>query len=300
MAIFRKQDLKSSLAITTHAGCRNQCLYCPQKSFIEAYRKRSVIATLSLRTFKTCLDSVPVNICISFSGFCEPWMNPDCTRMILHAHQKGHQIRVNTSLVGIRPEDVELLKDIPFIKFVVHLPDNKGMTRIYPDKKYMEVASLLIKFRIRNLTWKFHSTNPGIRVHTKVNRLLEDSGIRITYADVNNRAGNVRVGKSYRPVNKGKVLRECQDFHHNILLPNGEVALCHMDWSLKHILGNLMSDSYKDLYSGESFQGILAALQNPDAEILCRQCEKDLMKRSIQGRIIHAVGKRIKGEKDIY
>lgn len=255
---------------------------------------------MSLEDFKKCIHSVPESICISFSGFCEPWMNPVCTQMILHAHQKGHALRVNTTLVGVNRGDIELLKDIPFIKFVVHLPDNKGLTRINPDDKYLEVASLLVKLRIRNLAWKFHTTDPDIRVHPEISRLLSDAKARITYVNVNNRAGNVRINESYKPVNKGRVLHECQDFHHNILLPNGDVALCHMDWSLRHILGNLMTDKYNDLYSGEPFQRIFADLQDPDADILCRQCEKDLVKRNIYGRFVHTVRKKIKGEKDIY
>jgi hypothetical protein len=300
MSLFAKKNLKSSLAITTHAGCRNQCTYCPQRSFIESYRKRSDEYSLSPDTFRRCIQTVPESICISFSGFCEPWMNPGCTQMILYAHEKGHQVRVNTTLVGIKPGDIEVLKNIPFIKFVVHLPDNKGLTKINPDEEYLAVLSMMLKVRLNNLKWKFHSTDPDIRIHPDVNRLLIHSGVRISYADLNNRAGNVRTIKSYQPVNKGRVLLECQDFHHNILLPNGDVVLCHMDWSLKHVLGNLLTDNYIDLYSGEAFQEINTALQDPDADILCRDCEKDLVKRTIPDRIIHVLSKKIKGGKDIY
>jgi hypothetical protein len=39
------------------------------------------------------------------------------------------------------------------------------------------------------------------------------------------------------------------DFYdHNVLLPNGDVYLCCMDYSLKHKLGNLLTTDYYDLF----------------------------------------------------
>jgi radical SAM protein with 4Fe4S-binding SPASM domain len=37
-------------------------------------------------------------------------------------------------------------------------------------------------------------------------------------------------------------------YDHNVLLPNGDVVLCCMDYSLKHIIGNLLTDDYDSLY----------------------------------------------------
>jgi len=37
-------------------------------------------------------------------------------------------------------------------------------------------------------------------------------------------------------------------YDHNVLLPNGDVVLCCMDYSLKHIIGNLLTNDYDSLY----------------------------------------------------
>jgi hypothetical protein len=300
MFIIRNKRLKSSLAITTSVGCRNLCSYCPQQVFINSYRRESDIFKMSIDTFNKCIESVPINICLSFSGFSEPWLNPDCTAMILSAHQKGFKIRVNTTLIGMNITDIEKLKNIPFVKFVVHLPDNKQLTKIKTDESYLLVMDSLLKSKIQNLNWKFHQSGSDIKISPVVFEVLKKHKVKIHYTGVNNRAGNVRTNLPYFTKNKESILQECQDFHHNILLPNGDVVLCHMDWSLKHKLGNLLTENYSSLFSGDSFQRIIKGLNNIDLDILCRNCEKDLKKRNIYEKLIHHINRKFKGEQNLY
>lgn len=297
MPFFKSQVLKSSLAITTIAGCRNQCSYCPQKSFVRSYRRISEQLKMSMDTFRKCITTVPLDVCLSFSGFCEPWLNPDCTRMILHAHEKGFRIRVNTTLVGMSPEDVHQIKTIPFVKFVVHLPDDSGLTHIKTDDPYHEVLKLLIDAGINNMAWKFHKSRPGIDVLPEVKRILKISRCHIRYAGLNNRAGNINAKDEYISFNRGSILQPCQDFNHNILLPNGGVTLCHMDWSLQHILGNLTQTSYADLFHGRAFQELNKALCDPESDILCRHCEKDIVRRNILQNITRYAIRKVRGKR---
>ena len=300
MAMFNTQQLKSSLAITTSVGCRNNCSYCPQKSFIQSYKKREGATRMSFDTFAACIRSVPGDICLSFSGFCEPWLNPDCSRMILHAHRQNFKIRVNTTLVGMKPVDIEQLKEVPFIKFVVHLPDDRQLTHIKVDERYLQNLQLILQVQPGNLLWKFHPGPSGAHVHPQVREILQQQGARIRYFGLNSRAGKVDSETDFKVPNHGQVLRPCQDFRHNILLPNGDVALCHMDWALKHILGNLLEMDYPDLFRGDAFRELLASLENPGSDILCRQCEKDNVRRSLPNQLLYQLKKKISGDKDPY
>jgi hypothetical protein len=220
--------------------------------------------------------------------------------MILHAHEQGFKIRVNTTLIGMHPGDIPQLIPIPFIKFVVHLPDDQNLTRIRVDKTYLEILDMLLKENPYNLVWKFHRSSSGAAIHSQVLRELEQYPAQIRYFGLNSRAGKVDPGSDYSVANRGRVLRYCQDFHHNILLPNGDVTLCHMDWSLRHILGNLLSGEYSAIHSGQAYRGLLASLQQPEDDILCRECEKDNVKRSLPLHIVHQLRKKISGEKELY
>ncbi len=300
MSIFNKQHLKSSLAITTQVGCRNNCSYCPQKVFIQSYKKLQGDTIMSFETFAACIKSVPRDICLSFSGFSEPWLNPSCTRMILHAHEQGFPIRVNTTLIGMQKEDIQKLKGIPFVKFVVHLPDDQNLTRIRVDEVYLETLVLLLKEPTQNLMWKFHHSPSGAEIHPKVFEVLQKYQAEVKYFGLNSRAGKVDAGSVYQVPNHDQVLRECQDFHHNILLPNGDVTLCHMDWGLKHILGNLLTVDYSDIHTGQVYKDLVDSLTVPGANILCRECEKDNVKRALPQHLIHLLKNKISGEKDLY
>ncbi len=300
MSIFNKQGLESSLAITTQVGCRNLCSYCPQKSFIQSYKKLQGDSSMSFETFSTCIKSVPRNICLSFSGFSEPWLNPHCTRMVLHAHKQNFKIRVNTTLIGMQAEDIHLLKPVPFIKFVVHLPDDQCLTRIRVDQAYLDNLLLLLRENPENLVWKFHRSSSDASIHPQVLKVLKEHRAQLTYFGLNSRAGKIDTGSKPRVVNHGRVLRECQDFHHNILLPNGDVTLCHMDWSLKHILGNLLTEQYSAIHTGKAYKNLLEALKVPEADILCRECEKDNVKRALPQELLHLLKKKISGEKNLY
>lgn len=299
MLRFRNKELKSSLAITTNVGCRNSCSYCPQKDFIQSNKELQGDTSMSFDTFAACIKSVPRSICLSFSGFSEPWLNPDCTRMILHAHEQKFKIRVNTTTIGMQVEDLHQINQVPFIKFVVHLPDDQNLTRIRVDEKYLDNLHLLLKSNPENLMWKFHSSS-GAGIHPQVLKVLQDYQAPVKYFGLNSRAGKVDSLSGDQVLNRGRVLRECQDFHHNILLPNGDVTLCHMDWSLKHILGNLLTMDYSELHTGKVYKNLLESLQVPEADILCRDCEKDNVKRAIPQHILHILKKKISGERDLY
>lgn len=299
MLRFRNKELKSSLAITTNVGCRNSCSYCPQKDFIQSNKELQGDTSMSFDTFAACIKSVPRSICLSFSGFSEPWLNPDCTRMILHAHEQKFKIRVNTTTIGMQVEDLHQINQVPFIKFVVHLPDDQNLTRIRVDEKYLDNLHLLLKSNPENLMWKFHSSS-GAGIHPQVLKVLQDYQAPVKYFGLNSRAGKVDTLSGDQVLNRGRVLRECQDFHHNILLPNGDVTLCHMDWSLKHILGNLLTMDYSELHTGKVYKNLLESLQVPEADILCRDCEKDNVKRAIPQHILHILKKKISGERDLY
>jgi hypothetical protein len=60
--------------------------FCPQQAFQNSYRGCD---QLDFENFKTALSKVPKDIVITFSGFAEPFLNPNCMDMIEHASSEG-------------------------------------------------------------------------------------------------------------------------------------------------------------------------------------------------------------------
>ena len=262
------------LAITTVVGCRNQCVYCPQDKFVRAYLKRSKVSSMSFETFKTCIDKLPKDVKINFAGFSEPWLNPDCTKMVLYAHQRGYGVSIFTTAVGMTLSDIEQIKDIPFEVFAVHLPDDDLSTKINVDDHYLSVLEGLHKSGIKNLRFTINvdHNNPA-GVHSLIKAFMEEKGIPLVKETMVTRANNITIEGVESPNHISGKLAWCWRLRVNILLPNGDIALCCMDWSLKHILGNLLTSSYESLFESEQFKKVTSGLTDESIDILCRSCD---------------------------
>jgi sulfatase maturation enzyme AslB (radical SAM superfamily) len=125
------------LEITTNLPCTNRCHYCPQGILRDEYEKNAnPEKMLSLENFKILLRNVAIDTDISFSGFSEPFLNPDCVDMIKHAYSVGHMISLYTTLVGLDDEQAEELNDINFVKVSVH---DIGL----PERDYLWIDNFL-------------------------------------------------------------------------------------------------------------------------------------------------------------
>ena len=54
----------------------------------------------------------------------------------------------------------------------------------------------------------------------------------------------------YKSVYHGEGQKPCgclEKLYHNVVLPNGDVSLCCMDYGLEHIIGNLLDQEYEDV-----------------------------------------------------
>lgn len=254
-----------NMEITTNVGCKNACFYCPQDTFIRAYKKRSDVLQMSFDVFKTCLDKIPLYVGIDFSGMSEPWLNPECKKMLLYAHERGYKILVNTTLVGMKISDIDLIASVPFKGFYVHLPCAEGYEKIEVDENYLNVLKRMLR---SNIKAEYHIL--GKILHPKLKSVIEK---KLDYPNLITRAGNVKIGYRPQPRRKVGAIGCLRNLLYNILLPNGDVILCCMDYGMKHVLGNLLSLDYDSLFQGDEFLKVKRGLRDGSLDILCRYCD---------------------------
>ncbi|WP_323800823.1 SPASM domain-containing protein [Parasphingorhabdus sp.] len=229
---------------------------------------------MSLDLFKSCIDKLPDDVTVDFTGFYEPFLNPQCTDMILYAAEKGLPVRLSTTVMGLEPEQVDRIKHIAFVKFAVHLPDTKKLTRIIVDERYMATLSRLTESAISNIGYHVHEgLNGPEAVHGEVDALLTARNIEPENRWVNTRAGNIELDGQRSPERLVGELAICPRLYHNVLLPSGDVALCCMDWDLKHMIGNLLEQSYESLFESQEFKTVMRGYADDSIDILCRGCE---------------------------
>ncbi|MXO55590.1 radical SAM/SPASM domain-containing protein [Pontixanthobacter gangjinensis] len=271
------------LLISTGIGCGVLCSYCPQVTIGQAYKKVSGPSSLSFDTYRTCVDKLPEDVIVNFTGFYEPFLNQACTDMILYAVEKGHEVRLSTTVMGLTAEQVDRFKHIEFVKFAVHLPDTKGLTRIIVDDTYMAALARLIKSDISNIGFHVHEGQEGPEaVHETVDALLIENDIEPENRWILTRAGNIDIDGVAPPVRLTGELALCPRLYENVLLPSGDIALCCMDWDLKHVIGNLLETEYENLFTGPQFKEVLRAYSDDSMDILCRTCEVARTKKDVR------------------
>jgi len=289
---FTEQFKKTAnLEVTTVIGCPVMCSFCPQTSLIKNFKAQNSFdynnKVLTFDKYQKIIDKIPNWVDIHFSGMSEPYASKDCSKMISYTLEKGHKFCLYSTLVGANKDDIDLLTQINFdskYKLVVHLPDDEQnfkakITDVYIDNLKYFLNNSNIQQKILDGSIDFMSmsrrgfTDPVIKdlVPKKLSSFIAIS-----------RAGNLSndnekfEGKQITKRKNGKIICSVAPYlNHNVLLPNGDVVLCCMDYSVQHKIGNLLEQSYESLFNNDSIAQIFKQLNEDDNtnKLLCRNCE---------------------------
>jgi MoaA/NifB/PqqE/SkfB family radical SAM enzyme len=254
-------------------GCKVACIYCPQDKISRRYFGEERM--MKFDDFKIYIEKVPRRVVVHFTGFSEPFLNPRCADIIEYAAHRGHPIWISTTLAGITREDIRRLSKLaPYYQFQIHLPSAEKLMNLPINDEYFSLLSDIVKTGIIT-DLHFH----GSDVHPMVGAWLRKHAVDFEEFWIQDRAGNLNTKKVKAKVSKpiitaakpsGKLY--CDRIYQNVLLPNGDVVLCCMDWSAEYVLGNLKRDRFQDLYRSETFRRVLRGLKDPSVDLLCRTC----------------------------
>jgi hypothetical protein len=169
--------------------------------------------------------------------------------MVESALAQGHEVKLFSTLVGMKISDVERLAKCNLKDFVIHLPDNKGHSKIPITQEYKDVlAACLTKLRVDSVC------------------IMNDNFIS------NERAG---ADPSHTaPVRHVKGMFNCYklDNPEFVMLPNCDIALCCNDWG-RTILGNLLTQTYDEVVAAKEFSKLKANRFQMDGDNVCRGCK---------------------------
>ena len=263
--------MEFTTSIDTKNGCVVDCVFCPQRTLQESYTGKKF---LSIDDFKTCVNKIPKEVRITFAGFTEPWLNPECTDMLLYAHERGHPISVFTTGIGMKLDDIERIKHIPFAGqpnggFTLHLPDQDKKAKHPITDRYVKVIERFGE--LRDQIQNFNVMSMG-EIDSSVKHVFSESHIPEMWSRARNllhesilKPELLNRKNEYKSVYHGEKPRTCgclEKLYHNVVLPNGDVSLCCMDYGLEHIIGNLIEQDYEDVIP-----------ENNTCFNLCRFCE---------------------------
>lgn len=265
------------IEITTIMGCRLHCRFCPQKELLEAYERteNSRKKMMTLEDFTKVLPQVYKNGIITFSGMSETFQNSESSLMMREAYKKGFNLQLFTTLQGMRDEDFENLQDVKFKMVVLHIPDEDGNSKFIIDEDYLHHLKRFIeKYDI--LYYSCHG-----KVHHAIKNIIDMK--KPIASKMHNRGGHIKdesVEEHY--YEKGRIV--CTGVVLNttgtavgwtpMLLPNGTLLPCCNDYGLELILGNLYTQSWKEILNSPQFDRLERSFDDDSINILCRKCNR--------------------------
>ena len=268
-----EQEKLTALDLTLIVGCKLNCHYCPQNILIENYFKDNPKRQRMLKfdDFKIILDKVERGSTIGFVGLAEVFLNPACADMIVYADKMGYKISLYTTLVGMTMEDLEKIRGIQFDRLVLHIPDAEYNSKFDVTNEYVEILRRFHQY----FPIDFYSCHGS--VHPAIIDIIDKE--KYSKLEPQNRAGNLDMEEFERFDWKGKIscYRVWSAAAWSVsfmpeLLPDGTVLYCCQDYGLKHQLGNLINQSWKEICNGKEYKRVIDGFSDDTVDTLCRQC----------------------------
>jgi hypothetical protein len=268
------------MELTTMIGCPLMCTFCPQENLRDSYGDSEKY--MQPRDLVTVLSKLPKDTRIDFSGMSEPWANPHCTEMLETVLFMGFNIAIYSTLYGMTdPERVcKVLEDHPNQVDVImlHLPDANGNMKGWKNsEEWQHAAAVMSHTNVPCGVGAMTMDSSGLvhpELQSMIGRLPGWKGhTRADSLDTEQVAGQAI---SITPMNTFSLTCRSTPFYdRNVLLPNGDVVLCCMDYNLKHIIGNLLTQTYEEIFKGKPLLDLIEINEEPNFSkcSICKSCE---------------------------
>jgi len=179
------------------------------------------------------------------------------------------------------PERVrKVLEDHPNQVDVImlHLPDSNGNMKGWKNsEEWLNAAAVISHTNVPCGVGAMTMDSSGL-VHPELQSLIGklpgwQGHTRADSLNTDQVAGQVL---SLTPINSFSLTCRSTPFYdRNVLLPNGDVVLCCMDYNLKHIIGNLLTQTYEEIFQGKPLLDLIEINEEPKFSkcSICKSCE---------------------------
>jgi len=270
------------MELTTMIGCPLMCTFCPQDNLRTQYGTATKYMTQ--RDLTTMLVKIPRDTRVDFSGMSEPWANPECTSMLEEVLYMGFKVAIYTTLYGMTPDHARKVKQVlethpnQVEVVMLHLPDaNKNMKGWKYSDEWMETFKIFTSIQVPC----------GMGAMTMDRSGVVDETLRPYVGQLPGWVGHTRADSLDVEQIKGQVIsitphnefsltcRSTPFYDRNVLLPDGSVVLCCMDYNLTHVLGNLLTQTYDEIMQGKPLLDLIALNEAPEFSkcSICKSCE---------------------------
>ena len=259
--ILREQQIKGAEDILTSLRtieinpievCNRSCSFCPRSDPTLYANKKFKISLETTRKIAEDLKEISYNGRIGFVGYGEPLLHKhlsECIKIVSGTVSTAQWIEVNTNGDFLNADLIKELADAGCTHLTVSMYDED-----ISDKLYEMKGTTSITLTPRHC----YSEHFELRLVNR-NEIITES-----------RSLNIQ--------------RPCFIPFYKLFIDwNGDILVCSDDWGRKSHLGNVMKESIKDIWTGESFASYRKELIKGNRKN-CTPCNHCDINGTLQGR----------------
>lgn len=286
--------------IQTQAGCNGRCVFCPNEAVLESKLPHGTMTRELFDKIIGELAEIPpkrVGLYMMNEPLSDkrmPELVEDVTRRI---PSTTSQIITNGTYLTEQMGEGLLDAGLKELKCSLQSLDNDLNRKImgYDADKVIENCIRFagqvrkkkskIQFRVSMVVQK-----SNIDEIARARKFWKKHGVRLVTSALENRGGNIAAANEMnlgKMKSMGNCIRPSRDF---MILYNGQVPLCCVDWFRTVIAGDVSKQSIRDVWHGHALEDIRAGLRDGDTSKLpaiCANCTEsavpDIHRRGLKG-----------------
>lgn len=273
--------------IQTQAGCNGRCIFCPNEEVLKSDLEHG---RMPLDMFRKIIDDLsntpPRRIGMYMQN--EPLLDkrlPELTRYVTERIPSTKtQVITNGTYLSEKVGVALLSAGLKQLKCSLQSldPETNRETMGYDSRKVIEnciAFQKLIKKTKSKIDFRVSMvvTNKNADEIPETRRFWDGHGVRLVTSALENRGGNIKEADKLNVgamKSMGNCIRPSRDM---MILFNGDVPLCCVDWHRTHILGNVYTDSVQQVWHGATVAQVRDALAEGDPSrmpAICRDCSE--------------------------
>ena len=288
-----------SMAIEPTTSCNLRCPECP--SGLRQFTRP--IGMLEPDFFKSTIDAVYKKlIYLTFYFQGEPYLNPNFLDMVKYASEKGIYTSTSTNAHYLNEEQAKKTVKSKLDRLIISIDGTTQETyeqyriggtlqKVINGTKQIIAAKKTLKSKTPHIVFQFLVVKPNEHQLNDVKKLAKELGVdevvfktaqvydfengnplipeNIKYSRyIKNKDGTYSI--------KNKLLNQCWRMWSSCVVTwDGVVVPCCFDKDAKHQLGDLKSQSFKELWTSDKYQNFRQSILKSRQEIdICKNCSE--------------------------
>jgi len=285
------------VSIEPTTSCNLRCPQCP--SGLREFTRET--GMLSKEMFEPVLYQLEKNLhSLTFYFQGEPYLNPDFLDMVKIAASRKVYTITSTNAHYLTETNARKTVESKLDKLIISIDGTTqdvyeqyrvggDLNKVIEGTKEILRQKRVLKSKTPHVVWQFVVFKPNEQQISEVKRLGKELGldeVKIKTAqiyDFENGNGLIPENENYARykknsqgsyVLKNKLLNQCWRMWQGCVITwDGKVVPCCFDKDAKYKLGNLKTDSFKDVWFSESYSNFRSAVLNSRSKIdICTNC----------------------------